>query len=394
MSLKESARRMFEAQYGVNGDGKTKVATQYLQRLSSDIVDISAMIDEKRQEATEEWGKKRETTLSSVKNNPTARAKLAEQLDAMKKDYDQAIRKSTGLLTGKKAKQEAANELATINSKIQAITDDYAAMDRVLNQTGTYSKANSPLEGADNAYAYSKISKENFIYKDDGVYVKRPSDGKEVRLSEYKSPKVVWDAGIETAGSTLVDIGDKKNVKIPWNNLKENLTLTANKLINDKNFDSLVFDDIGSLNFAEINKVDQEKYYADDAYRGQIKKAWKEFYLDEGKRRHDAVVLANKPSPTSPSTLKTPTDIIVDEDRQRKKIQSITKQLNTLDEDPTQPNIDLGNGFTAYRYKGNFVVIPSNKTFVYNKDNPPPSSMVFNSTNAIRKKYGVDIKLP
>lgn len=357
MSLKESARRMFEAQYGVNGDAKTKVATQYIQRLSSNIVDISAMIDEKRQEAAEEWGKKRETTLSSVKNNPIARAKLAEQLDAMKKDYDQAIRKSSNPIRGKKAKQEAANELATINSKIQAITDDYAAMDKVLNQTGTYSKANSPLEGADNAYAYSKISKENFVYKDDGVYVKRPSDGKEIRLSEYKSPKVVWDAGIETAGSTLVDIGDKKNAKQTWNNLKENLILTANKLINDPNFDSLVFDDIGSLNFAEINNVDQKKYYEDGAYRGQIKKAWKEFYLDEGKRRHDAVVLANKPRPTRPSTPKTPTSIIVAEDEARRKKETNTNAFTDLESE--------GVGRLA---DGRYIVQHESGKYYYTKD--------------------------
>mgnify|MGYP003132328706 FL=1 len=153
--------------------------------------------------------------------------------------------------------------------------------------------------------------------------------------------------------------------------------------------------------FNKLSQIEDQEtatsYMKNMLRKVDIKEDWVNFNTNVRMQTWDAI-RADKESMQTAENVeqseKTPTQIRVAEEKQRKKIQSITRQLNTLDEDPTQPNIDLGNGFTAYRYEGNFVVIPSNKTFVYNQDNPPPSSMVFNSTNAIRKKYGVDVKLP
>ena len=93
-------------------------------------------------------------------------------------------------------------------------------------------------------------------------------------------------------------------------------------------------------------------------------------------------------------TTKTPTEIRVAEDKERRRKKGIKNQLSVLDKNADQSNVDLLNGFTAYRYKDSFIVIPTNKTFIYNKDNPPPSEIIFSSTDAIRKKYGVEVKLP
>jgi|21_taG_2_1085346.scaffolds.fasta_scaffold05974_3 hypothetical protein len=152
-----------------------------------------------------------------------------------------------------------------------------------------------------------------------------------------------------------------------------------------------IYSDVSDENqeaFTEFEDTKKEAFKAHDLTKPLT--SWYENALDSYFEESQGPVKAEGET----GTTKTPTQILVSQDKERKRIQSITKQLNVLDEDPTQPNIDLGNGFTAYRYKGNFVVIPSNKTFIYNQDNPPPSSMVFNSTNAIRKKYGVGTKLP
>ena len=54
------------------------------------------------------------------------------------------------------------------------------------------------------------------------------------------------------------------------------------------------------------------------------------------------------------------------------------------------PTLQRNSSFALLVQKCSGIVIPENKTFVYNKDNPPPSNLVFSTTDQIRQAYGAD----
>ena len=312
MSLKESARRYYRAKAG-GGSPKTSIATQYLQQLPGAIEKIAVNVESKREEATEEWAKKRQSTLDQIKNNPEARAKFAEELDAMKNRYDAAIRKSTGPFAGKKKKQEAANELAAINSEIQAFQEDLANFDKIMSVQGTYSKGNTIGNSADNAWVYSDESTKNFEFREDGVYVVQPSTGNEIRLRDFKQPLMMWDEGIEDAGKMLTKVGSSATSNTPWANVEKMLVGQANTLMNDKSkFKSLIFDDILDFNFAAENYPDEdlnvlkERYDADPEFQKEVMSKWKEAYIAEGKEMYDTTASSKLEKAGSDSRGRTP----------------------------------------------------------------------------------------
>jgi len=294
MSLKESARRLYQARAGVSGDAKKRVATQYLQQLPGAIEKIAANVEGKREEAANQWAKKRQSTLDQVKGTPETRAKFAEELDAMKSRYDAAVRKSTGVFRGKEAKQEAADEIAAINSEIKAFQEDFTSMDAILNEQGTYSQGNTIGDSADNAWIYGDESTRTFEFKEDGVYATRISDGKQVRLRDFKKPLMKWNEGVENAGKSLTAAGNLgANLKTQWPQVEEQILMKADELIGNKNkFKSLIFDNIGSFNFAEQNlegdlNTLKERYDTDPDFKSQVQNQWKASYLAEAKERFD-----------------------------------------------------------------------------------------------------------
>ena len=293
MSLKESARRLYQARAG-GGNPKTAVATQYLQQLPSAIEKIAANVEGKREEAANQWAKKRQSTLDQVKGTPETRAKFAEELDAMKSRYDAAVRKSTGVFRGKEAKQEAADEIAAINSEIKAFQEDFTSMDVILNEQVTYSQGNTIGDSADNAWIYGDESTRTFEFKEDGVYATRISDGKQVRLRDFKKPLMKWNEGIENAGKSLTVASDLgANLKTQWPQVEEQVLMKADELIGNKSkFKSLIFDNIGSFNFAEQNlegdlNTLKEEYDRNPDFRSQVQNQWKATYLAEAKERFD-----------------------------------------------------------------------------------------------------------
>ena len=293
MSLRESARRMYTAKYG-GGSAKKRVATQYLQQIPGAIEKIAINVESKREEAANQWAKKRQSTLDQVKGTPETRAKFAEELDAMKSRYDAAIRKSTGPFTGKKGKEEAAKEIAAIESEIKAFQEDFTAMDAILAETGTYSQGNTIGDSADNAWVYGDESTKNFEFREDGVYVVQPSTGNEIRLRDFKKPLMKWNEGIENAGKSLTAAGNLgSNLKTQWSQVEEQMLMKADELIGNKSkFKSLIFDNIGSFNFAKENlegdlNTLKEKYDTDPDFKAQVQNQWKASYLAEAKERFD-----------------------------------------------------------------------------------------------------------
>ena len=373
MSLRESARRMYAAQYG-GGNAKRKVATQYLQQIPSTIEQIAINVESKREKAAEEWAEKRESTLDQIKNNPEARAKLAEKLDAMKNRYDAAIRKSTSPFAGKKKKQEAANEIAAINSEILAFQEDMANFDKILSTRGTYSKANTIGDSADNAWVYGDESTRNIEFRDDGAYVIQPSTGKEIRLKDFKQPLIRWDEGIDDAGKLLNKVGGNAMQNTPWANVEKMLIGQANTLMSDKaKFKSLIFDDILDFNFAAENYPDRDLnelkalYDIDPEFQKEMMSKWKEAYIAEGKEMYD-ITGAKDDEEEEITEEKTPTQIKVAEDKARRAAEANKNAFADLESEGVGK---LSDGRYIVKHESGKYYYTSDPSKQLDPENPP-----------------------
>ena len=302
--LQQAARDLYRAQYGVGSDqgsAKTRIATQYLQQAQTSLIKLAEKVDKDREEKNEEYLKNPKRVVDLVKDDPEAYAKLTEALDIDKKELDKAVRQSKGFLVGREKKKEAGEKITQIQNKYRNYEEDFKRVDEILAQGGTYSQANTVGDSADNSYIYGELSRKDFEYRDDGIYVTQPSTGKKVRLKDYKAPLTKWDNGIDVANTTLVNMGDTKYGTQEWETVSDMVSAQANKLIGDKRFKSLIFDDIGNFNFAkkylvttpvegeindELNAI-KEKYDTDLNYQKTVQELWKESYTAEAKQRFD-----------------------------------------------------------------------------------------------------------
>ena len=403
--LQQAAKDLYRAKYGVGSDqgsDKTRIANQFLQQAQTSLIKLAERVDKDREEKNEEYLKNPKRVVDLVKDDPEAYAKLTEALDIDKKELDKAVRQSKGFLVGREKKKEAGEKITQIQNKYRNYEEDFKRVDEILAQEGTYSQANTVGDSADNGYIYGELSRKDFEYRDDGIYVTQPSTNKKVRLKDYKAPLTKWDNGIEAANTTLVNMGDTKYGTQEWETVSDMVSAQANKLIGDKRFKSLIFDDIGNFSFAkeylvtttveneindELNDI-KEKYDTDVSFQKEVQELWKKSYTAEAKERFDDMKERYDQSQVKDPNV--PTAIKVAREKAIREEKNVIEATKVLDKDPNQPQVNLGNGFTAHRYEGKFIVIPENKTFVYNKDNPPPSNLVFSTTDQIRQAYGAD----
>jgi hypothetical protein len=300
-----------DKEYGVGSDqgsAKTRIITQYLQQAQTSLIKLAEKVDKDREEKTEEYLKNPKRVVDLVKDDPEAYAKLTEALDIDKKELDKAVRQSKGFLVGREKKKEAGEKITQIQNKYRNYEEDFKRVDEILAQEGTYSQANTVGDSADNSYIYGELSRKDFEYRDDGIYVTQPSTGEKVRLKDYKAPLIKWDNGIEAANTTLVNMGDTKYGTQEWETVSDMVSAQANKLIGDKRFKSLIFDDIGNFSFAkeylvtteipgitqtnedevrdELNRL-KERYDKDPKFKKEVQEKWKESYTAEAKQRFD-----------------------------------------------------------------------------------------------------------
>ena len=103
-------------------------------------------------------------------------------------------------------------------------------------------------------------------------------------------------------------MGDTKYGTQEWETISDMVSAQANKLIGDKRFKSLIFDDIGNFSFAkeylvttkipgitqtnedevrdELNRL-KERYDKDPKFKKEVQEKWKESYTAEAKQRFD-----------------------------------------------------------------------------------------------------------
>ena len=311
MSLQESARRLYKAQYGdAQGSAKTKLITQGLDTVSKSIDAAVKNIKEKQEQFSKDWYKKQTTLLEAVKDDPAAREAFTNMLDKEKKVQDKANRMSTRFLLGKEKKKEAARMKAESDARIKASLEDFKIGNSILaeqkNKDGSsrvFSKANTISATADSAYSHSPKFRQDLEYSDEGgIYTTLPSTGKRIRVKEYPVGIYRFDEGIERSGSLLSDVSNtKKYTSESLGAAKQDLTVMANNLISNKDFKSLVFDDIGEFNYADENFKSDElyksmdtkaqteyiegikvKYDEDKEFREKVQQDWKVDYINAG----------------------------------------------------------------------------------------------------------------
>ena len=436
----QSIRRAYAGKYNVKGDVSKDLSIKYLNQVPGAIQQL-AKEEELRKEKYYEQSpdldqfkgynsEERNYVLNKKKEWDAAAKALSkrnvseeEALELTQKQNQienalQTFKDETDFYLGtRKQVVETGNNihpLVTDERKIilnRFVTNDYRS-DREIDPDTGKSKWGKRVEEDENGNKQTSYDIEDIYSFKDGV----PKVSESNRKAQVANEEKLMKFAIQEEGRGLSRDVSEQNIRNLTNTLYSKAGVWTGQYIDnfvEDTYAKSLEPDFKETNLGkQIQKKDpmffdklfqiedQEtatSYMKNMLRKVDIKEDWVNFNTDVRMQTWDAI-RADKESMQSDESVdkpaKTPTQIIVAEEKQRKKIQSITKQLNTLDEDPTQPNIDLGNGFTAYRYEGNFVVIPSNKTFVYNQDNPPPPSMVFNSTNAIRKKYGVDVKLP
>ena len=300
MSLQESARRLYKAQYGdaMQESAKTKIITQGLDTVSKGIIEMAKNIDKKLQDDQKKFKKQEKTMLQAVKDDPVAREAFTDMLDREKNIQNEASKMGSRFLVGKEKKKQAAIIKAESDTRIKSYYEDFNMINKILSNQGTYSKANTVFDSANTAnifrLATGKLTKEDFEYREDGVYVTQPSTGEKVRLKDYKTPMYRFDVGIESSGALLSSVGKKyndKQLKLAQNDLE----IQANTMIGNDNFKSLIFDDIGLFNYADENFEGKDPLYMamgienikveydeNPEFREKVQQDWKADYIAAG----------------------------------------------------------------------------------------------------------------
>jgi len=141
--------------------------------------------------------------------------------------------------------------------------------------------------------------------------------------------------------------------------------------------------------FADFKDTKMEAFKAHDLTKPLT--SWYENALDSYFEESQGPVVET----SAEGDTKTPTQLLVDRERNRVETQTITSRLNALGKDPTQSNVDLGNGFVAYRLNnGKFVVLKETAVFIDDPENPYPKPSTYDTIDHIRAKYGITRKLP
>jgi hypothetical protein len=213
------------------------------------VSNIAAAVEEKRAENEAEFKVAEKSLLNEMKDNKISRDQFEGRLRDLKDQYDQASRMSTRVFGNKELKSDAKSQMQDVLNSVERYTEDIDYVDQYLKTPTNSSKANNLGDQIDQTYIASSRSVEDLIYKDDGVYVMNHL-GEEERLSKFKPPMQVWNEGIDTLSKSLELIAQRADKRDWDNDMSKTYRGTLNKIVQNKNFKSVLFDDIDDFNWA------------------------------------------------------------------------------------------------------------------------------------------------
>ena len=178
-ALIQAAQRMYSAK------AKQTDYTPLASSVTQGIANISKAVTEKRAEQEERTSEQFKSFNEIVIEDADAAAKFANELESMQDALYKATVQAEGVLVGKDKKEDARNEITSIQNRIKAYKEDFNAIDLAYTQPSSYSDFNDIGEVVDNTSIKEESLAKRLIYKEDGVYATNHK-GEEERLKDFK----------------------------------------------------------------------------------------------------------------------------------------------------------------------------------------------------------------
>ena len=266
-ALIQAAQRMYTAKAQ-----KADIAP-VLDAATSSIVNINEAIAEKRKQQKIESEKEvRLPFLETLKNNPNARPELVDELNRTQDQYFDALRRSENIFLGKKKRQQAAEELNTIQSELIALQKSLTNVDlkRAETPRGQISDWNNTVESAEDvAFHDGELLSKNIIFKNRVAYLKTAayeenksfeaniSNKGIIKLDDYNPAMTKHEEAFTSMADSAVQVellSLEKGFVFEGSTMEKKLKNQIQNFLDDSNGASLFADTIGG----EFNWLDQQ----------------------------------------------------------------------------------------------------------------------------------------
>ena len=252
-SLISAAQRLYSTKYAE----AQKDITPILKGVQGAAMQIENAITQKRKEQKEKSEKIDDSFKDILLNNPTLRPQLAAKLESLQDQYYDNLKISEGAFVGRGKKREAAEANNIIAGQLAKYESQLRSVDLNKKPSANISNANKTTTKVDNVIFNDKSLVDNVIIEDDGIKFIN-SKGEKIPLDQYKQPKEVFQVGIDGMIDTfkLVQAAGEggKNYE---GGIEEEVEANIKKFLNTDDFDSLLFDDIGTFNWAKENMMQE-----------------------------------------------------------------------------------------------------------------------------------------
>jgi hypothetical protein len=254
-SLIQAAQKMYSAKYAEAQKDITPIAkgVSYLG------ANITKALDEKLEEQEKKAAKTTETFKDILLKSEKARPELTSQITKLQDEYFENIKISEGIFRNKEERQKAVDRNNQIANELKAWEDDLRSQDLNASLAGAVSDFEGDAgKAAKLGYVDKNILANNITYKrgpEAGVYAKMlDKDGNivEKRLIEWKPPVTkniqgINDAAkIQTAALASAKQGGNWDIEV-----KPSLVQGIDNILNEDNWQSLLFDNIQGVNWAK-----------------------------------------------------------------------------------------------------------------------------------------------
>ena len=244
-ALINAAQRMYSA--------KAEQAQKNIDPIVSGVAmatgDVVKALDQKQKDQQEKASKQTEGFKEIILKSGTARPELTTKLEELQEEYYQNLKTSGGLFRSKEKRSEATERNNQISTTLKAWEQDLIARDLNAKRPSNVSDFNGIAErGEDLSYKDDTLA-DNLIYKEDGIYTTN-FKGEEVRLSDYKPPTQKFTEGFGKMIDARKDAISAGSTGLTWDFTKDRLGVQIDALMENDNYGSLLFDDVGSFNWA------------------------------------------------------------------------------------------------------------------------------------------------
>ena len=251
-SLINAAQRMYGAKNAVAKEA-LKDVTPIIAGIQSGTAKIGVAIAEKRKRQKEDSEKKIEPFKEVLLKNATLRPELTSRLEDLQDEYYKNLKTSEALLIGKDKKSAAVERNNEIASILRTYESQIESVDLSKKENIDVSNANSLTAQVNDIVRKDKTLADNVIVKDDGLYF-LDANGVEQSLDKYTPPMAVYQTGIDESVKLFATIQQAGSTGVPYEGaVEQQVETNMNNMLKADNAMSLLFDDIGTFNWATEN---------------------------------------------------------------------------------------------------------------------------------------------